>query len=73
MSTPTPTPGYYESLLNERGLVVTQLRAQIRDIQHHCKMLGVIGGALESGAKFDHKAAGFEIRQLLNIINRRIT
>lgn len=69
----SPTPGYYESLLNERGLVVTHLRTQIRDIQHQSKMLGVIGGALESGAKFDHKAAGFEIRQLLNIINRRIT
>ena len=69
----TPTPGYYESLLNERGLIVTHLRAQIRDIQHQSKMLGVIGGALESGAKFDHRAAALEIRQLLNIINRRIT
>jgi hypothetical protein len=69
----TPPAHFYEELLNERGLVVTHLRTQIRDIQHQSKMLGVIGGALESGAKFDHRAAALEIRQLLNIINRRIT
>jgi len=68
----TPTPGYYESLLNERGLVVTQLRAQIRDIQHQSKMLGVIGGVIDSGVEFDRAKAAEEIKSLLQTINRKV-
>ena len=67
-----PLAHFYEELLNERGLVITELRARLFDLQQQSRMLAIIGGVIDSGVEFDRAKAAEEIKSLLESINRKV-
>jgi hypothetical protein len=63
---------FYEELLNERNRIITQLRTRLFDLQQQSRMLGVIGGVIDSKVDFDKAKVAEEIKSLLESINRKV-